>query len=170
MANTRRGRAVMTEAGGGLNAGMMPQAAIRSAAGSAGSGKSREIPDLKRDFGSASKRDSADDTTGMTAPARPEAGRRDHNAGGLVVVSWALTLPDGGGRDPARDQQRGPAEIPALSCGIDGQAVQAPFDHAVVQVAGRRWTVERCFEEAKGEVGLDQYEVRSWTGWYRHLT
>ena len=40
----------------------------------------------------------------------------------------------------------------------------------VVQVAGRRWTVERCFEEAKGEVGLDQYEVRSWTGWYRHIT
>ena len=42
--------------------------------------------------------------------------------------------------------------------------------HTVVQVAGRRWTIERCFEEAKGEVGLDQYEVRSWTGWYRHIT
>jgi SRSO17 transposase len=40
----------------------------------------------------------------------------------------------------------------------------------VVQVAGSRWTVERCFEEAKGEVGLDQYAVRSWTGWYRHIT
>jgi SRSO17 transposase len=40
----------------------------------------------------------------------------------------------------------------------------------VVQVAGRRWTVEQCFEEAKGEVGLDQYAVRSWTGWYRHIT
>jgi SRSO17 transposase len=40
----------------------------------------------------------------------------------------------------------------------------------VVQVAGSRWTIERCFEEAKGEVGLDQYEVRSWTGWYRHIT
>ena len=41
--------------------------------------------------------------------------------------------------------------------------------HTVVQVAGRRWTMERCFEEAKGEVGLDQYAVRSWTGWYRHI-
>jgi SRSO17 transposase len=40
----------------------------------------------------------------------------------------------------------------------------------VVQVAGSRWTVERCCEEAKGEVGLDQYAVRSWTGWYRHIT
>jgi len=40
----------------------------------------------------------------------------------------------------------------------------------LVQVVGRRWTIERCFEEAKGEVGLDQYEVRHWTGWYRHMT
>lgn len=40
----------------------------------------------------------------------------------------------------------------------------------VVQVAGSRWTIEKCFEEAKGEVGLDQYEVRGWTGWYRHIT
>src|SRR5260221_10702343 len=41
---------------------------------------------------------------------------------------------------------------------------------ALVQVAGRRWTIEVAFEAAKGEVGLDHYEVRSWTGWYRHMT
>lgn len=40
----------------------------------------------------------------------------------------------------------------------------------VVGVAGARWTVESSFEAAKGEVGLDHYEVRSWTGWYRHIT
>ena len=40
----------------------------------------------------------------------------------------------------------------------------------VVRIAGRRWTIERAFEEVKGEVGLDEYEVRSWTGWYRHIT
>src|SRR5690554_1608937 len=39
-----------------------------------------------------------------------------------------------------------------------------------VRVAGARWAVERCFQEAKGEVGLDHYEVRSWTGWHRHIT
>ena len=39
-----------------------------------------------------------------------------------------------------------------------------------MRVAGTRWTVEACFEAAKGEVGLDQYEVRSWTGWHRHIT
>jgi SRSO17 transposase len=40
----------------------------------------------------------------------------------------------------------------------------------LVRVAGTRWTIEASFEAAKGEVGLDQYEVRSWTGWHRHIT
>ena len=40
----------------------------------------------------------------------------------------------------------------------------------LVRVAGTRWAIEECFEEAKGEVGLDQYEVRRWDGWYRHIT
>ncbi len=40
----------------------------------------------------------------------------------------------------------------------------------LVRVAGTRWTIEECFEEAKGEVGLDQCEVRKWEGWYRHIT
>jgi SRSO17 transposase len=40
----------------------------------------------------------------------------------------------------------------------------------LVRIAGMRWTIEACFEAAKGEVGLDHYEVRSWTGWHRHIT
>ena len=40
----------------------------------------------------------------------------------------------------------------------------------LVRVAGMRWAIEESFEEAKGEVGLDQYEVRRWLGWYRHIT
>jgi SRSO17 transposase len=40
----------------------------------------------------------------------------------------------------------------------------------MARVAGARWASEESFESAKGEVGLDQYEVRSWPGWYRHLT
>ena len=39
-----------------------------------------------------------------------------------------------------------------------------------VRVAGARWTVECCLEEAKGETGLDEYEVRSWQSWHRHIT
>ena len=40
----------------------------------------------------------------------------------------------------------------------------------MVKVAGARWAIEESFESAKGEVGLDHYEVRSWDGWYRHIT
>ena len=40
----------------------------------------------------------------------------------------------------------------------------------VVRVAGTRWQVEQAFELAKGEGGLDEYEVRTWVGWYRHIT
>jgi SRSO17 transposase len=40
----------------------------------------------------------------------------------------------------------------------------------LVRVAGMRWSVEESIECAKGEIGLDHYEVRSWTGWYRHIT
>ncbi|MFE9139396.1 hypothetical protein [Streptomyces sp. NPDC007355] len=40
----------------------------------------------------------------------------------------------------------------------------------LVQVAGARWAIEECFQAAKNECGLDQYEVRRYTGWYRHIT
>jgi len=40
----------------------------------------------------------------------------------------------------------------------------------VVRVAGRRWAIEESFEDAKGGVGLDDYEVRKWNAWYRHIT
>ena len=36
--------------------------------------------------------------------------------------------------------------------------------------AGQRWAIESCFEATKQETGLDEYEVRSWHGWYRHVT
>lgn len=51
--------------------------------------------------------------------------------------------------------------------------VFAPSGTTLAEMAeaiGTRWTVEQCFEEGKGEVGLDHYEVRSWQGWYRHIT
>jgi SRSO17 transposase len=40
----------------------------------------------------------------------------------------------------------------------------------LVRVAGARWAIEETFQSAKGEVGLDQYQVRRWDGWYRHIT
>lgn len=40
----------------------------------------------------------------------------------------------------------------------------------LVVAAGQRWAIEVCFEAGKQETGLDEYEVRSWDGWYRHMT
>ncbi len=40
----------------------------------------------------------------------------------------------------------------------------------LVHVAGSRWQVEVAFEEAKGACGLDEYEVRKWSAWHRHVT
>jgi SRSO17 transposase len=40
----------------------------------------------------------------------------------------------------------------------------------VVRVTGNRWKIEEGYEQAKGQVGLDQYEVRTWRAWYRYVT
>jgi len=40
----------------------------------------------------------------------------------------------------------------------------------LVRVAGARWAIEESFQSAKGEVGLDQYQVRRYDSWYRHIT
>lgn len=48
----------------------------------------------------------------------------------------------------------------------------APIDTSLtefVRISGMRWPIETIFEEAKGEVGLDHYEMRSWLGWHHHM-
>ena len=49
----------------------------------------------------------------------------------------------------------------------------APLDATLAdlaRIAGCRWKIEECFQSAKNECGLDEYEVRRYTGWYRHIT
>jgi SRSO17 transposase len=52
--------------------------------------------------------------------------------------------------------------------------VHSPRDwasiEALVRVAGQRWKIEQGFQTAKGECGLDDYEVRRWGSWHRHIT
>lgn len=40
----------------------------------------------------------------------------------------------------------------------------------IVNVAGARWPIEECFGAGKNEVGLDNYQVRNWDPWHRHIT
>jgi len=59
-----------------------------------------------------------------------------------------------------------PAEVAFFTCGGPPGTTLAEL----VRVAGSRWSIEECFEIAKGDCGLDHYEVRSWVGWHRHVT
>lgn len=49
-------------------------------------------------------------------------------------------------------------------------APSATTDEDLIGVAGSRWAVEECFQTAKTETGLDQYQVRRYDAWYRHIT
>jgi SRSO17 transposase len=40
----------------------------------------------------------------------------------------------------------------------------------LVRLSGMRWPIEICFEEAKGSLGMDEYQTRSWLGWHHHMT
>ena len=47
---------------------------------------------------------------------------------------------------------------------------EATSEAELLRVCGVRWQIEECFAQAKGEVGLDQYEVRTWDAWHRFVT
>ena len=65
-----------------------------------------------------------------------------------------------------RRSKSDPPEIRAYIC----YAPHSTPAQKLVEIAGTRWTVEMCFKESKGEVGLDQYEVRTYDAWYKHIT
>lgn len=116
----------------------------------------------------------------LTGQAPPEAWQRlsaGDGAKGRRLYDWAAArLPsvwEFDGDEPTRQRWmlarrsiNKPDEIAYyLAC--------APLDATVadlVTIAGCRWKIEECFQAAKNECGLDQYEVRRYVGWYRHIT
>jgi SRSO17 transposase len=78
----------------------------------------------------------------------------------------------------SRDGLPGRACWLLLRRNLDGSAARydlstAPEDTPLLtwaQGAAARWVMETEFETAKGETGLDEYEVRSWAGWHHHIT
>jgi SRSO17 transposase len=106
--------------------------------------------------------------------------------------------PDKWKRLKIRDGEKGPIEVLAYSTRVETKREGAPARQEVllivqrvdcakaqyflapkgtprdtpllVGVMSRRHDVEEVFAYAKGEVGLDHYEVRSWVGWHHHLT
>src|SRR3954463_6495854 len=109
---------------------------------------------------------------------RPAGGWGRRGAGGGTrgerLYDWARVRlappPDGGGDAPPRERwllvRRSIADPADLAYFV----VFAPAGLRLLDLAraaGRRWLVEECFEAAKQEVGLADYEVRSWHGWPR---
>jgi len=93
---------------------------------------------------------------------------------GLIMYDWAcqriVESRDGlPGRDAwlvARHSLSDPTDIAYY---LSNAPVETPL-LKLAQVASTRYTVEQCIEEAKGETGLDEYEVRYWHSWHRHIT
>ena len=64
-----------------------------------------------------------------------------------------------------------PTSIKSNAMGSDwGRGMSDFASYILLSIAQSCQYTEECFEEAKGQVGLDQYEVRKWDGWHRHIT
>ena len=101
--------------------------------------------------------------------AAAECRRRSQGAAALRLGLAALWVGAAGGWQKGLLIRRKLAQPEAVHLLPDARTRGTGLSD-LVRVAGTRWTIEACFEAAKGEVGLDQYEVRSWTGWHRHIT
>jgi SRSO17 transposase len=68
-----------------------------------------------------------------------------------------------------RRKVSGPDEEPEWKFYLSNAPLETKLS-VFVRVSGMRWPIETCFAECKGELGMDQYELRFWRGWHHHLT
>jgi SRSO17 transposase len=93
---------------------------------------------------------------------------------GMITYSWArVRVVESRDQLPGPDvwllARRSKSAPDKLSYYLAYAPAKTPLQ-TLVRVASTRYTVEQCIEEAKGETGLDEYEVRFWHSWYRHIT
>ena len=92
-------------------------------------------------------------------------------AKGERLYDWArLRLTERDGWEKALLVRRSIEEQPEFAYYLTYAPRHKSSLQTLAEVAGRRWEIEIAFESAKGECGLDHYEVRHWQGWYRHMT
>jgi SRSO17 transposase len=65
--------------------------------------------------------------------------------------------------------RRSANEAGELKVFISNAAAGTP-QRELVRVSGLRWPIETCFKQAKGNLGMDEYQTRSWRGWHHHMT
>lgn len=98
--------------------------------------------------------------------AEGEKGPRLYDWACQRIVETQDQLP---GRDAWLVVRRSPTEPDGTAFYLSNAPAETDL-LTLAQVASTRYTVEQCIEEAKGETGLDHYEVRYWHSWYRHIT
>lgn len=114
---------------------------------------------------------SAADIAATLAPAALARLSAGDGAKGPRLYDWTrvairpLREPDREHSLLVRRSQTDPEEVAYYVCFAPAGTALAEL----ARVAGTRWTIESCIEDAEGEVGLDTYAVRKWAGWYRHL-
>lgn len=134
-------------------------------------GANQSLWDLESEGGPRQRRVDA-----LAAEAPPEAWKRlsaGDGAKGPRLYDWACLrlplpeVPEGWARWLLVRRTIGdPKEFAYyLAAGPE----ETPLEE-LARVAAERWIIEACFEEAKGEAGLDEYEVRRWNSWHRHIT
>jgi SRSO17 transposase len=63
----------------------------------------------------------------------------------------------------------GQSKAPELKYYLSNAPADTPLAE-LIRICGMRWPIECCFEEGKGDLGMDQYELRFWRGWHHHMT
>jgi SRSO17 transposase len=123
-------------------------------------------------------------------PGAPAPQRVDQLATGVPPAEWQTFLSKEGSKGPLVAEfafQRGVAvrsglpgpdvwmvfrrtrgESPELKVYLSNAPAPTP-GATLVRLAGMRWPIETAFEERKGGLGLDHYEVRTWLGWHHHM-
>ncbi|WP_327365046.1 IS701 family transposase [Streptomyces sp. NBC_01217] len=109
----------------------------------------------------------ADTLVGRLPTAAWQRYSAGNGAKGPRYYDWAwVRIGTGGHRHLLIRRNRATGELAFYLC---WSPTDVPLSE-LVRVAGVRWSVEECFQAAKGQVGLDHYQVRNWTSWHRHIT
>jgi SRSO17 transposase len=117
----------------------------------------------------------AEDLLGQVDEAAWERRSCGQGAKGQRFYDWAFAAVRVKGEDPAagfahtlliRRSISDPTEVAYF---LVHAAQQTPMPQ-MVQVAGMRWKIEENNEQGKDLIGLDQYQVRTWTAWHHYVT
>lgn len=111
-------------------------------------------------------------TTRYFAAEAREVTTRDATKGPLQAKVWVRPVWVWDGKSPKARRRllivRQEADG-TFKYSLSNAAADTPWERLAYMQAQRFW-IERCFQDAKSELGMAQYEVRGWLGWHHHMT